>query len=38
MCKNKNEQTCGIRPRQWGMKKQTEIKIKDEATCLGKRN
>ena len=38
ICKDKNKQTWGIRSGEWGMKEQTKIKIKDEATYLGKRN
>ena len=38
MCKDKNKQTWGIRSGEWGMKEQTKIKMKDEATYLGKRN
>ena len=38
MCKDKNKQTWGIRPRKLGMKEQTKIKIKDELTYSGERN
>ena len=38
MCKDKNKQTWGIRSGESGMKEQTKIKIKDEATYLGKKN
>ena len=38
MCNDKNKQTWGIRSGESGMKEQTKIKIKDEATYLGKRN
>ena len=38
MCKDKNKQIQGIRSGESGMKEQTKIKIKDEATYLGKKN